>query len=59
MSHIDEQLESSRELDIRQEQDELMNRLNKLTLNESDEISINLFNILKASNTPMIKFDRT
>ena len=35
-----------------------MNRFNKLTLNESDEMSIDLFHILKAFNVPRIIFDR-
>ena len=36
-----------------------MTRLDQITLNESDEISIDVFNLIKASNTPLICFDRS
>ena len=56
--HLEEQLELPIDHDIRQEQDELINRFDKLTLNETDEMSIDLFHILKVSNAPMVMFDR-
>ena len=42
---------------IRSKQDEFMNQFNQLTLNESDEISIDLFHLLKASNKSLILFN--
>ena len=56
MYNIDEQLELPIDHNIRQKQDELMSRFNKLTLNDNDEMSIDLFHILKAFNEPMIIF---
>ena len=44
-------------IDIRSKQDELINQFNQLTLNERDEMSIDLFHLLKAFNAPLIFFD--
>ena len=45
-------------IDIRSKQDQLMNKFSQLTRNESVEMSIDLFYLLKASNVPMTLFDR-
>ena len=55
---IDGDPQLSKTTDIRTQQDDLMNRLKQLTMNDNDEISIDLFHILKASNAPLIMFDR-
>ena len=39
-------------------EDQLVNPFNQLTLNESNEMSIDLFYLLNASNSPLILFDR-
>ena len=44
--------------DIRTQQDELMNRFGELTMSESDEISIDSFHLMKASNSPLIVSER-
>ena len=44
--------------DMRTQQDDPLKRFKQLTMNESDEISIDLFHLLKASNAPIIMFDR-
>ena len=44
--------------DMRTQQDDLLKRFKQLTMNESDEISIDLFHLLKALNSPLIMFDR-
>ena len=45
-------------LDIRSQQDTLSKRFSTLTLSQSDEMEIDLFHMLKASNAPLILFDR-
>jgi len=45
-------------LDIRSQQDQLSKRFSTLTLSQSDEMEIDLFHMLKASNAPLILFDR-
>ena len=45
-------------IDIREEQKELSKHFSKLSFHQSDELMIDLFHILKASNAPLILFDR-
>ena len=45
-------------IDIREEQKALLTHFSKLSFYKSDEIMIDLFHILKASNAPLILFDR-
>ena len=44
--------------DIREEQKALLKHFSKLRFHKSDEIMIDLFHILKASNAPLVLFDR-
>ena len=44
--------------DIRQEQDELSKRFSKLNITGNNEMQLDLFHLLKASNAPLILFDR-
>ena len=46
--------QQSSSIDITSKQDELMNQFNQLTLKERDEMSIDLFHLLKVSNAPLI-----
>ena len=45
-------------MDIRSQQETLNNRFALLTLSHSDEMEIDLFHLLKASNAPLILFDQ-
>ena len=44
--------------DIREEQDELSIRFSKINVTRNNEMQLDLFHLLKASNAPLILFDR-
>ena len=44
--------------DIRADQEELSKRFSQLKLTNNDELQLDLFHLLKASNAPLILFDR-
>ena len=44
--------------DIREEQDELSIRFSKMNVTRNNEMQLDLFHLLKASNAPLILFDR-
>ena len=44
--------------DICKEQDELSKRFSQLKLTKSNEMQLDLFHLLKASNAPLVMFDR-
>ena len=43
--------------DIREEQDELSKRFSKINVIRNNEMQLDLFHLLKASNAPLVLFD--
>ena len=44
--------------DLRQQQNEIMRRNDNITFTQDEVIGLDLFHLLKASNVPLVMFDR-